>query len=65
MWLCYLLHDMVDHEMVMWPCYLLHDLFYHEIVGVALVMLPVDWFARLCESYPCDVRWMDEFETTT
>jgi hypothetical protein len=49
----------------MWPCYLRHDLFDHEIACVAMVMLPVDWSARPCESFPCHVRWMDVFETIT
>jgi hypothetical protein len=64
-WLCYLLHDVFDHEMVVWPCYLRHDIFDHEIACVDMVMLPVDWYARPCESFPCHVRWMDVFETTT
>lgn len=42
MWLCYLLHDLFDHEMVVWPFYWRHDLVNHEITYVAMVMLLVE-----------------------
>jgi hypothetical protein len=30
---------------------------------VAMMMLPIEWSARLCEIFPCHVKWMDVFET--
>jgi hypothetical protein len=30
---------------------------------VAMMMLPVEWFAILCEPFPYLVKWMDVFET--
>jgi hypothetical protein len=32
---------------------------------VAMMMLPVEWSARLCEPFPYHVKWMDVFETIT
>jgi hypothetical protein len=32
---------------------------------VAMMMLPVEWSARLCEPCPYHVKWMDVFETIT
>jgi hypothetical protein len=32
---------------------------------VAMIMLPVGWFARLCEPDTYHVKWMDVFEIIT
>jgi hypothetical protein len=64
-WICYLLHDMFDHEMYVCPYYLRHDLFYHEIACVAMVMLSVGWSTIPCEYFPCHLRWMDVLDTIT
>jgi hypothetical protein len=40
----------------------MHD---HEIACVAMMMFPVEWSVRLCEPFPCHVKWMDVFETIT